>query len=77
MTPTFIAIVNAISLSLQVAKAIEPVVAGIQTWIKSLFDGGVITKEEQDQLMSYVDNVLSAFQSGQIPEWWKVQPDPQ
>lgn len=74
---TFPVIVAAINLSLQAAKDLQPVVAGIYQWIDGLFSGGVITKEQQDQLKSYVDNVLLAFQSGQQPAWWKVEADPE
>ena len=48
----------------------------IKEFIKALFGAGVISKEQQDMLFARVEAILAAFDEGQVPPSWAVDPDP-
>lgn len=48
----------------------------IKPEIQAMFQRGDITAEQQAALMSEVDDILGQFKTGNLPDHWKVQPDP-
>lgn len=76
-TMTAAAIANTITLILQAANQLEPVVESTIKWLETLFAQGVITKEEQETLMTWMTEDQEAALDGEIPESLNVDPDPE
>lgn len=74
---TAAAIANTITLILQAANQLEPVVESTIKWLETLFSQGVITKEEQETLMTWMTEDQEAALDGEIPESLNVDPDPE
>lgn len=69
-------IVQGIQVGIAAAPQIKNVVVKGKDFITSLFEGGVITKAQQDAVHSHVDAVAAAVKGGNLPPEWSVEPDP-
>lgn len=70
-------IANWISVAISAAKNLKPAVEDAIAFVKGLFGSGLITKEQQDALMGYVDACTLAFVHDDPPPAWTVEPDPE
>jgi len=77
MSPIVLSIVAFIQSAIKVAPHAVELFKTIRKHIATLFQRGVITKKQQDELFAWVDGVLAAAQSGETPPAWQVEPDPE
>ncbi len=70
-------IAQLIAAGLAAAPELLKAAAMFKEFIANLFSHTLITKEDQDKLFNYVDTAVAAFQDGQTPPHWEVEPDPE
>lgn len=76
MPPIVVQIANWIPTILSIAPKVQEAVKSIAAFIQGLFSSGVITKEQQDQLMAYLDACAVSWLHGETPPAWQVEADP-
>jgi len=74
---TLALIIQGIQAGIAAAPQIEAVAIKGKEFITSLFEGGVITKAQQDATHAHIDAVAAAVKSGGLPPEWSVEADPQ
>lgn len=76
----YAAIISQVLQGIQAAINAWPQVQGIITsakaMITALFEGKVISAEDQNALHAWVDAIAYMSQKGLIPPAWTVEPDP-
>ena len=48
----------------------------IKPEIVAMFQRGEISAEQQQALMDEVNDILASHEAGELPEHWKIRPDP-
>lgn len=76
MSPQMIAWMSAVQGLILIAPDVIRFSAKVKDWIADLFSAGVISVEQQNELYARVNEICRATLSGQLPDHWKVDPDP-
>jgi hypothetical protein len=76
MPPIVQVIISIIQLAIKYAPDAAKAYDKARVLIKMWFDGGVITVEQQAQLMNRVDAHQAATLAGNVPPEFLVEPDP-
>jgi len=67
------AILSFVQLAIAAAPGVKKVYEDGAALVKSLFSSGLITKAEQDKLMSWADAHQAAVLAGDVPPEFKVE----
>jgi hypothetical protein len=73
---TLMLIVQGVGAAISAAPQIEAVVVSAKNFITSLFEGGVITIDQQAAVHSHIDALVAAANSGTVPPEFQVGADP-
>ena len=73
---TLALIVQGIQLAIQAAPTVISVSEHAYGLIKSLFEAGAISAEQQNAVRAHVDAIMEASLAGNEPPAWTVEPDP-
>lgn len=76
MPPQLIAILNLVTLALQYAPKAELAYEQARDLFKLWFAGGLITYEQQKNLMEWADAHQEATLAGNVPPELRIDPDP-
>lgn len=77
MNPSVIAWMSAVQGLLAVAPDVILFAVKVKGWVKDMFASGLITYEAQNALMKRVDEICKSVLTGQVPDHWKVEADPE
>jgi len=69
-------ILQGIQIAINAAPTVASLVNTAKAWFDALFEGGLVTVEQQAALHQYVDGVVALAKSGVIPPHWQVESDP-
>lgn len=75
MPPLVLQILAYLSLALKAAPEVQKLYASAREIFTTLFAGGLITAEQQAQLMSWSDAHEAAVLRGELPPEFSVEPD--
>jgi len=77
MSPAVLALaVQAFQALLAEAPQIEGLATDIKNFFQNLFNKGLISSAQQNQVHAHVDSVCAAILAGQEPPEFKVEADP-
>lgn len=69
-------ILQALHAAILAAPQVKSLVENGKALFASLFEAGLISKDQQDKLHSRVDEICRAALAGEVPPHWQVEPDP-
>lgn len=69
-------VIQGLQAAISAAPGIAKVVTGAKDLIAGLFEGKVITAEQQTVLHDHVDSIVAMSKAGLLPSNWQVRPDP-
>ena len=69
-------ILAGIQAALNAAPQIEGIITSAKALFVSLFEAGLISKEQQDTIHGYVDAIAAMKKAGIVPPHWQVEADP-
>lgn len=75
--PIVLAIVSTIQAAIKYAPTAIALFKVIRDNVTMLFQKKLITKEQQDQLHTWVDAICAQAEAGKIPASWQVEADPE
>jgi hypothetical protein len=70
-------VIGLIQAVIAAAPDIAKAAAAVKDFISGLVGAGVIDAAKQDALKAYVDSCMQLALTGQLPDHWRVEPDPQ
>lgn len=70
-------ILQGLQAAIAAAPQIRSLVENGQALFASLFEAGLITKEQQDKLDARAEEICRAALAGEEPPHWLVEPDPE
>lgn len=77
MSPAVILqLIGAFQAAIGAAPQVIELVQQAKAFFKTLFDKGLITKQQQDAISSQVDAIAAMSRAGIVPDSWKVEPNP-
>ena len=77
MSAGVIAWMAAIQGLIVIAPDVIEFAAKVKRWITDMFSSGLITAGQQHTLNERVTDICRAALNGQVPEAWRVEPDPE
>lgn len=77
MPPAILAVISIVQLAIKAAPQAVEVYNKARELFKMWFDGGFITKAQQDELRSWADRHEAATLAGEVPPEFQIEPDPQ
>lgn len=76
MPPIVLSIISIIQIATKAGPVVKEVYAEALKLFTMLFQGGVITIEQQAKLLAWAEAHQAAVESGDVPPELQVEPDP-
>ncbi len=77
MTPAILAlIIQGLQAAISAAPQLKEIYQNARDLINNLFSAKAITIDQQNALHAHIDAIETAFENGQEPPAWQVEPDP-
>ena len=77
MPPLVLQVISILGLVTKAAPDIAAIYEKARDWFAMLFKGGLITREQQQDLMAWADAHEKAVLAGEVPPEFQVEPDPE
>ena len=77
MPPIVLTILGFVNAAMQYAPELKEIYANARQLFQMWFSGGIITAEQQKQLMDWANEHEAATLAGDVPPELQVEPDPE